>query len=91
MAFESFMSGPKKPGRKPYVLKLSPAETSVFDLIVEGAPEADIAEILEITVKTVRHHLASIRRKKSVSDEEWERFLTNERLHRIGGLPIGLP
>jgi DNA-binding NarL/FixJ family response regulator len=47
---------------------LSPRELAVLERLANGLPNRDIARELEITVNTVKFHLASIYRKLGVEN-----------------------
>jgi DNA-binding CsgD family transcriptional regulator len=47
---------------------LSPSEQKVYDLVIKGFSNRKTAEILGITEKTVKFHLANIFARKQVSN-----------------------
>jgi DNA-binding CsgD family transcriptional regulator len=54
-------------GRKGYGDALSPRELEVVGLVATGATNAEIAEQLSLSPRTVAHHVASAMRKRGVS------------------------
>jgi DNA-binding NarL/FixJ family response regulator len=58
--------GPR-PASRAGLAGLTPRETQVLDLIVEGATNAEIASRLVITPKTVDHHVSAVLGKLGVS------------------------
>lgn len=56
------------PGASSFAALLSPRELAVLERLANGLPNRDIARELEITVNTVKFHLASIYRKLGVEN-----------------------
>ena len=67
---------------------LTPRETEVLDLIVRGDTNAQIAQALVITPKTVDHHVSSVLAKLGVSSRR-EAGAALERLQFLGAGPDG--
>jgi DNA-binding NarL/FixJ family response regulator len=58
----------QKPAAADPMVSLSPRETEVFSHLVNGLRAKDIAEVLEISPKTVDTYRASLMRKLNVHD-----------------------
>lgn len=52
---------------------LTPTERSVLDVLLKGYSDQEIADVLQCSCKTVKHHLYSIR-KKSKTESRAEIF-----------------
>jgi two-component system invasion response regulator UvrY len=64
---QSYLVHKKSPGTSPLRDRLSPREFEVFLLLAQGKTVNDIAEILNLSSKTVGHHYTHIKNKLKVS------------------------
>lgn len=58
----------KKAGRKPYV-GLSPSEMKVFEQVLLGKSNKEIAEAIGVRVKTVKFHMGNILKKTGATSK----------------------
>jgi DNA-binding CsgD family transcriptional regulator len=69
------------------LLEITPAEQLVVNQLMLGKSNPEIAAALNLSIKTVKHHLGNVFKKRGV--ESREQLIMSEQSVRLGTLPVG--